>query len=290
MSTYDTSVDPTWNLFPYPQGGAVTAIAVRAMRDALGRPDQVPRTVHTTFVAPVTDGPVSIEVEVLRSGRTMSQVRAEVRDPDRDRGHLTTCVFGGPRDGFDFVDLQPPEHLRPPDDCASFRDPLALDLPPGTEVAPFWAQRVECRPLRGHLPWDDYEPDRAEQVRWYRLDDAPLLDDGRLDPTALIVLADIMNGAIEEKIGPTDRRWFPPSVDLTVHLLRDCTAGWVLAHNRARFAGDGYASTETALWDCGPLGVDPPQLVAYATQLCLFTFASGDRGSLPLTLSGKMGA
>jgi hypothetical protein len=47
-----------------------------------------------------------------------------------------------------------------------------------------------------------------------------------------------------------------------------------LAHNRARHAGDGYASVDMALWDCGPEGTEAPRLVAYATQLCLFSFAS----------------
>ena len=74
--------------------------------------------------------------------------------------------------------------------------------------------------------------------------------------------------------GRSDRAWFAPSVDLSVHLLDDCRSSWVLAHNRARFAGDGYASADMALWDCGDDGAGPPRLVAYATQLFLFTFQS----------------
>jgi hypothetical protein len=44
----------------------------------------------------------------------------------------------------------------------------------------------------------------------------------------------------------------------------------LFAHQRARHAGDGYASVESALWD--PSGDDGPALVAYATQVMLFTF------------------
>jgi hypothetical protein len=50
-------------------------------------------------------------------------------------------------------------------------------------------------------------------------------------------------------------------------VLGSADPGWLLAHQRARFAGDGYASVESALWD--PKG---PTLVGYATQLMLFTF------------------
>jgi hypothetical protein len=82
-----------------------------------------------------------------------------------------------------------------------------------------------------------------------------------------------MPGAVAEKVGRTERSgWFGPSVDLTFHLLGDCRSEWVLAHNRARHAGDGYASIDMALWDCGPQGMDPPRLVAYATQVMFFAF------------------
>ena len=237
--------------------------------------EQVPRTLHTTFAAQVTEGPLEVDVEVLRPGRSMSQVRAEVRNPGAARGHLTTCVFGARRDGFEFTDLPPPAEIPDPAECPSFRDPLPEDveLDEVFEPMPFWAELIEGRPVIGHPFWEDYVPDRAERAMWYRFDEPPVLDDGRLDPLALVVLADTMPGAVGEMVGPTtDRQWFAPSVDLTVHLLGDCRSTWVLAHNRARHAGDGYASSDMALWDCGEDGRSTPRLVAYATQLFLFTF------------------
>jgi acyl-CoA thioesterase len=268
---YLAELDERWNLRPLPQGGIITAIAVRAMEMELAHDEQTPRTLHTTFAAQVTHGSLEVDVEILRAGRSMSQVRAEVRNVGAARGHLTTCVFGATRVGFEFTDLRPPDDIPDPLSCRSFRDPP----PPGVPVfepMPFWAELVEGRPVLGHAPWDDYVPDRAERAMWYRFEDPPMLDDGELDPLALIVLADTMPGAVGERVGPSDRAWFAPSVDLTVHLLDDCRSSWVLAHNRARFAGDGYASSDMALWDCGQDGAATPRLVAYATQLFLFTF------------------
>jgi len=72
-------------------------------------------------------------------------------------------------------------------------------------------------------------------------------------------------------------QWFAPSVDYTLHLFRPAPAGWLLAHHQARHAGDGYASVELALWD--PAG---PHLVAYATQVMLFSFFDPD-----MTASGS---
>jgi acyl-CoA thioesterase len=273
---YTIELDERWNLRPLPQGGIVTAAAVRAMEVELGNEEQQPRTLHTAFVAQVAHGPLEIDVEVLRRGRSMSHARAEVRNPGSAHGHTTTAVFGARREGFSFTDLRPPKEIPAPDDCPSFRDgvPEGVEFEFDMDPMPFWDQLVDGRPVLGHAPWEDYTPDRAERAMWYRFDEPPLLDDGRLDPLALIVLADTMPGAVGEKIGRENRRWFAPSVDLTVHLLGDCRSTWVLAHNRARYAGDGYASADMALWDCGDDGRAEPHLVAYATQLFLFTFAS----------------
>ena len=67
-----------------------------------------------------------------------------------------------------------------------------------------------------------------------------------------------------------NQRYFPPSCDLTVHLLDDVHTEWVLAVNRARYASEGYASTEMEIWDgtC-------THLVAYATQQMFFVFPDG---------------
>ena len=243
------------------------------MTRALDRPEQTLRTLHTAYVAPVTHGDVVVEVSELRSGRSMSHLRAEVRNPSASHGHLTTAVFGSRRRGFDFVDLEPPHDFTPLSESRSYREPP----PPGVESfppMPFWDRLVEGRTGIGHAPWEEYEPDRAEHGAWYHFDDTPLLDDGTLDPLALIVLADTMPGSVGEKVGRRTTGWFAPSVDLTFHLLDQCRSEWVFAHSRARFAGGGYASVDIALWDYGPAGTDPERLVAYATQLCLFTFDS----------------
>jgi acyl-CoA thioesterase len=271
---YTGVIDETWSLRPMPQGGIVAALALRAMVAELGDGGQRLRTLHTTFVAPVAHGPVQIGVEVLRRGRSMSHVRAELRNPSATHGHVTTAVFGSNRGGFEFTDLEPPSGFSALSASPSFRQPP----PPGVEPfppIPFWDQRLEGRGALGHAPWDEYSPGRAEHGTWYRLDEPPMLADGTLDPLALIVYADTMPGAVTERLQPRERQgWFAPSVDLTFHLLDECRSEWVFAHNRARHAGQGYASLDMALWDFGADGTDEGRLVAYATQLCLFTFGN----------------
>lgn len=270
---YRGDIDVSWNLRPLPQGGVVSAVALRAAAAELDDPAQRLRTLHTAFVAQVAHGPVDVDVEVLRRGRSMSHLRVEVRNPGAPRGHVTTAIHGASRDGFSFTDLRPPADRPAPDDCPSFRDPLPDGVVDAFDPMPFWTERVEARVALGDPPWDHDAPrQRAERALWHRFDDPPFLDDGTLDPLGLVVLADMMPGAVGQKVNEPDRPWFAPSIDLTVHLLDDCRSPWVLCHNTARWAGDGYASADMALWDCGPDGSGEPRLVAYATQLFLFSF------------------
>jgi hypothetical protein len=78
-----------------------------------------------------------------------------------------------------------------------------------------------------------------------------------------------MPGAVGERLGPRQEAWLPPSADLTVHVLDDARAEWILAVNRARHAGDGYASVDMELWD---MEAPAPKLVAYGTQVMFFSF------------------
>jgi acyl-CoA thioesterase len=268
---YEASIADRWVLAMVPQGGIVAVLAARAMAQELGHDEQSLRTFSAVFAGQVAAGPVEIDVTVLRRGRTMSQLSATVRNPGASAGLTAIAVFGAERDGFSFTDIEMPDVPRP-EDCPSFRDGPPPDMPEEfrRDPLPFWEEAVEGKPAMGHAPWDDYDPISSERASWQRLDDPPLLPDGRLDPIAYLVLADMMPGAVGEKLGPdAERSWFGPSADLTVHLFRPASAGWLLAHNRARWAGDGYASVEMLLWE--PTGA----LVAYATQMMFFTFPEG---------------
>jgi acyl-CoA thioesterase len=269
---YTATIGPEWVLAVAPQGGVVAAIAARAMAAELHAADgagQALRSTHGVFVSPVPAGPVVVDVEVLRRGRSISQARATVRGADAASGYTALAVFGAAREGFAFTEPAYPD-VADAEDLRSFRDPL----PPEAGVLdrgpmPFWEQVIEGRPALGHDFWDPTPRTSAHAANWYRFDHEPIGADGRLDPYALFVVADIMPNAVFERIGPTDRRWFAPSADLTVHLFGAASPGWILAEYRAHRAGDGYASVEANLWD--PRGAHGPELVAYATQQMFFT-------------------
>lgn len=254
-----------WCAPSLPQGGLVTAVALRAMTAELAMPAQRLRSATTVFAAPVRPGPVEIDVVVLRRGRSLSQVTATLRNVGEDAGHTSVAVFGGPRPGFEFTELRPPA-VPAPDECLSQREP-----PPDFERRfhfSYW-DHVQSRLALGHAYWDTWAPGTSERAYWYRFDEPPLVDGDLLDPLAVVTLCDTMPGAVGERMGTGVPPWLPPSADITIHLLGDAGPGWLLCHNRARWAGEGYASVEMTLWD-------PERgLVAYATQVMFFTFPDG---------------
>ena len=266
--SFDGHLSGDWNAPLIPHGGVVTALGLRAMQSSLDAPNLRLRSVTTVFVAQVRPGPVEIDVEILRRGRSMSHARAVVRNRDAEHGHELVAVFGRDRPGFEFTELAMP-NAPPPMECGSWHD-FEPEVAPddARPKATFWEQ-VESRLASGHFPWEEWTPVTSERVYWYRFHEPPLVD-GVLDPFAVVALCDTMPGAVHERVGPTPDLWLPPSVDLTVHYFADTSAEWLLVGNRASHAGDGYASLEIDLWD--PAGV----LVARATQVCFFTFPEGN--------------
>jgi acyl-CoA thioesterase len=213
--TFTAEIDDRWMLAVVPQGGVVAAIAARAMAATLDLPEQALRSLSAVFAGQVATGPIEIDVTLLRRGRSMSQLRASVRNPGASAGLDAIAVFGASRRGFEFTELTFPE-VPGPEGLRSFRDPVPegvdfeFDRPP----MPLWEEIIETRPAVGRPPWEPHEDGPAEAVYWYRFDTPPVLDDGTLDPAGAIVLCDTMPGAVAQKMGP-DTAWFGPSADFT---------------------------------------------------------------------------
>jgi acyl-CoA thioesterase len=263
---YVSALDHSWDLVPLPQGGIVASFALRAAAEELERSAQQLRSCTAVFAGQVTAGELEVEVEVLRRGRSASQVMARVHNRGATSGTTVLAVFGARRRGPSFVDVLPPQ-VPPPEECRSYRDLL----PPGAapiQQRPFWT-RVEGRAAMGHAPWERYVPGGSDVATWLRFDDPPLAEDGALDPLGVLTLADRMPGSVSERLGREGPPWFAPSADLTVHLFEPARTTWLLAHDRARWAEDGWAAAESTLWD------QDGNLVAYATQMMLFTYPPG---------------
>lgn len=260
---YRAHLDHSWDLVALPQGGIVASLALQAARLEVADPTMVLRTCTSVFAGQVRSGDLEIDVQVLRRGRSALQLVATVRNLGSAAGTTVLAVFGGPRRGPTFVDVRPPE-VRLPLQCPAYEDGMPAEFAE-QESPPFWTQ-FESRRALGHPPWEDFVPTGSEAATWLRFREPPMLADGSIDQLGVLTLADRMPGSVAEMLGRSGPRWFAPSADLTVHFLEPLRTEWVLAHDRARWADDGWASAETTLWD------ERGSIVAYATQMMLFTY------------------
>lgn len=263
---FRAEVGPEWSAPTFPCGGVVSAVALRAMEAALADPSQSLRSFATMFVSTVDAGTLEVDVERLRIGKRMSHLRADVRSAGRGGpGHVTTAAFGEHRPGFEFTYRTAPD-VGPPADYPGLATP-----PPGV---PAWRSaffdRLDVRRVRSFASFEtDWEGGRAEVIRWFRFVETPRLADGRLDPLALVALADTMPPAVAQHHGPGFPLFHAPSVDLTMRLLGDTDGEWVLSHVVGHWAGDGYASAEVFLYD------ERRHFLASGAQLMLIRFPDG---------------
>jgi acyl-CoA thioesterase len=264
---YDAHFGADWWGPRAPQGGIVAATTLRAMTAALGHGAHRLRTSTTVFANTLPAGRVAIDVEVLRSGRSVSQVQGTVRGADDpEPGHRTLAVFGRERDGWDhleFTELRMPE-VPPPDACPSMPEPRPQ---PSIFDVSFW-RHLEVGDVDFHYRWDDgWRGGRARGVRWVRYRVPPRLDDGSFDALAFLPLVDVIPGAVTQYLGPDAPSFFAPTLDLTVHFLDRLGPDdddWVLQVMRMRRATHGYGSGEMELWS------RDGRLLAHASQTMFF--------------------
>lgn len=251
-------VSPAWNVF-YAFGGMTMAATMRAAERVADRPDLHLLTASATFCSPVQAGPVHFDGRVLRDGRTAAQVVAELHTGEPRSGsgpaiHLAAVLGDRRTIHVDYVDLEFPDDVRPPDELPDLQ---SLGTAPGEGDNPFqpinFHRQIEWRPAVGSSPASrDWVPGPARYASWMRFRTDPRRPDGKLDPVALGVPGDSLGGAVWQRLGPFGPE-NPPflvlSLEITLHVLADTDSSWLLQHVRCHHARDGYAVGTTELWD-----------------------------------------
>lgn len=254
---FDATVGGAWRIF-YAFGGVTMAVAWSACRQHLDRPDLDPVSASALFCAPVPPGPVQVDVDVLRDGRTAAQVAADLRVDDCDEVALRLHSTFGARASTDmaFQRLAFPAEAGQPLDWDP--PPKRADDDPFSDV-PFHDQ-TEWRMAVGTRPWDD-DPAAGPAVAgaWTRLLEPAFAEDGTIDPLAVIVHADSIGTAISQAFGARDP-WLLLSLEISLRFVASAPTPWLYQDMRGWEAADGYASGETRLWG------EDRRLVAVATQ------------------------
>jgi hypothetical protein len=182
----------------------------------------------------IHSGEFTIDVQVMRAGRTIELVEASMRHGERTsiRARIWRLAGTDTRrvQGLEWTTLPAPEDMQALTMSAMWD---------GGFVAALEARRAaDARPGRGRS--------------WIRTRYPLVLGEGDPPVAGFLKLVDTANGlAVRERPGDV----FFANVDLTVHFLRQPEAGWVGFDTRVSFGPSGLGETFSVLSDIhGPVG------------------------------------
>ena len=225
-------VSAAWNIGDNPNGGYLLSIATRALQDAVSHPD--PLSITTHYLRPgVANTECEIEVELIRTGRTLTTARAQLKQEGKTRLEVLAAFtdLSVPA-GVDAEILLPPPSMPDPDSCVQrsaenqgvhlpILDRLDTRLDPASAVPGASSSAV----IRGMIRFTD---GRAPDAR------SLLLFTDSFPPSVLPLLGSI--------------GWVP-TLELTVHVRRRPAPGWITAELRTDDLQNGRMVETGALWD-----------------------------------------
>ena len=247
-AAFSGHVHPAWNIGANPNGGYLLALAAQALQQCTPtQPDPLSITVH--YLRPGLAGqPCRVDTQLLRSGRTLSTVRATLVQDGSARLEVLAAMGDLGAHGSTAparLSLAVPD-IPPPEACPS-------RSAPAQGVALAILDRLDVR-----LHPDQAEPGAAGQARvsgWIRF------ADGRApDALGCLLMADAFPPAVFGLLGAVG--WVP-TIELTVHLRRRPAPGWLLGQFWSHDLSDGRVVEDGALWDSNG------QLVVQSRQLAL---------------------
>lgn len=243
------NLEEGWDILGVTNGGYTMSIAARAMGAELDGRRLI--SITGSFVNPAGAGPIEIDVDVLKQGRSLSTARATITKDDRDIVYVTG-VYSDPERPIHDTDvvLGSPPDLPDPDDC--FRVEPATDAP----FPPPVTGKIDLRIHPDDVGWATGEPHGKPLVRgWFRLRDGEPLGEA-----AIVFATDALPPAIFN--ADTDVGW-TPTVDLTVQVRNPEPSGWLASQMSSRFITSGMLEEDGEIWD------ESGTLVALSRQLAL---------------------
>jgi acyl-coenzyme A thioesterase PaaI-like protein len=238
------SIDPAWTIAGKPNGGYLLAMLGRAARTVGTHPHVIAVSAH--YLASPDPGPVEVTAEVLRSGRSASQLRARMSQ------NGTPCVealvtTAGLEASQPFWSAGMPE--RPASD---FDECVRLPTTTPTGLAVPLMGEVEVRLDPSVLGFGVGKPSGSGELHGWLA-----LPGESFDPLSLIFAVDAFPpGTLE--VAPSG--WVP-TLELTVYVRALPAPGPVRVVQQARMIEAGRVDEACFVWDSAD------RLVAQGTQL-----------------------
>ncbi len=244
--TFDAVINPEWTIGGKPNGGYLLAMLGRAASSVSAHEHVIAAGAH--YLHAPTPGPVVIDVEPLRDGRSASQIRARLSQDGRAcvEALLTTSELNPATAPYWDRGLPPISQI-PYEDC----DRLVPQLPDGNRVAIM--DQIEVRLEPDSSGFTTGAPSGRGELRgWLALPGAE-----PFDPTSLLFAVDAFPPATFD----IEFSGWVPTLELTAYVRALPAPGPVRILHRAQLIDARRVDESCYVWD--RLG----RLVAHGTQL-----------------------
>jgi hypothetical protein len=243
---FEADVNPEWTIRDKPNGGYLLAMLGRAAASVTTHEHVIAASAH--YLHSPDPGRVAVHAEVLRSGRSASQVRARMSQDGQDcvEALVTTSRLGNST--APYWDSGLPEMVRTPyEDC----DRLVPRTPDGSRVAIM--EQIEVRLEADSRGFIHGQPSGRGELRgWLALPKGE-----SFDPISLLFAVDAFPPATFE----IEFSGWVPTLELTVYVRALPAPGPVRVLQRAQLIDDQRVDESCFVWD------RTGRLVAQSTQL-----------------------
>jgi hypothetical protein len=248
---FEAFADPEWTIGEKPNGGYLLAMLARAGASTCAHEDVIAASAH--YLRSPEPGPVVIHAEVLRGGRSTSQVRARMEQEGQVCVEALLTVSGLDAEAKPYWEGGMPEIGTVGfDECL----PLVGLTPTGIRVA--LMEQVEIRIEPESLGFTRGEPSGRGELRgWLSLPDA-----GRFDPISLMFSVDSFPPATFD----IAMSGWVPTLELTAYIRALPAPGPVQVLQRVQLIDGGRFDETCFVWDT------TGRLVAQSSQLAGIRF------------------
>ena len=237
-------IPPSWAQGRATFGGLVAGLAIEAMgRHLAGRSpvgDEAPRRARSlliNFVGPIAPGPVNLAVELLREGRSATQVATRIEQDGSPRC-LASASFGAPRNSAIELEGSPPPSLTEPEGL--------IALPYIEGLTPAFTQHFELRWASGGPPGSKL--DERGFAGWVRMREHRV----GVPPAFIAALVDAWPAPVLQRLSQfapaSSVTWALDFVDVDAEAASD---GWWAYEVDTDVAAGGWAHTRARLWSPG---------------------------------------
>ncbi len=260
-------ITDAWGLY-FAQGGVVMAAALRAMEAVLDRDDLQLASASATFCRPVACGPVTTSVQVLRNGRSASQVQGMLRDATAAEDQVSVVVsgvFADPHlEGPVRSPLPRPYELREvPEPSAAKHLAADADFPLG------FLENTEWQVATGADPGLVGEERVPRLAVWFRFTDPPAPTGVAWDPALLAIPGDSLGSALVVALGGGDQPVGSVSLQIDIQVVAPVTGTWIGVDSYCTHIGNGLANGVLHMWS------ESGEHVATVSQTAMLRSLSG---------------